>query len=224
MITISIPNPKGGVGKSNTSRNLARGFQKKGFRVALAETDKQGTLSSWRANNPDSDQPVVHVMCQSRELLQAREKLQDNYDILIIDGAANDPSVTHNLLKVADLALIVFQPSDDDMAAMGELIQLGLIAQQMNKGLPHIRLLLNRCNERSRLAKGVRADLKEESPFPLLSSSIPDSEHFKIAAKTGGTIYEAGSKAAAGKMAIERVVNEVVQLIESDEQVVHAQH
>ncbi len=59
MLIYAVVNPKGGVGKSNTSRNLARAFQKQGLDVLLGETDPQGTLREWRARADNSDQPNV---------------------------------------------------------------------------------------------------------------------------------------------------------------------
>ncbi|MCB1796919.1 MAG: AAA family ATPase [Candidatus Competibacteraceae bacterium] len=40
---IAILNPKGGTGKTTLSINLARAFQRSGFRVLIVDSDPQGT-------------------------------------------------------------------------------------------------------------------------------------------------------------------------------------
>jgi chromosome partitioning protein len=57
---ISVLGQKGGGGKSTLATNLARGLQRHGCDVLIADTDPQGTASEWATLHPEgSDLPPV---------------------------------------------------------------------------------------------------------------------------------------------------------------------
>ncbi|MEA3089473.1 MAG: chromosome partitioning protein [Caballeronia sp.] len=54
MTVIVVANPKGGVGKSTLSTNLAGYFAANGEWVALADLDKQQSAHGWLGLRPDT--------------------------------------------------------------------------------------------------------------------------------------------------------------------------
>ena len=54
MTVIVVANPKGGVGKSTLSTNLAGYFAAAGEWVALADLDKQQSAQAWLSLRPDT--------------------------------------------------------------------------------------------------------------------------------------------------------------------------
>lgn len=54
MTVIVVANPKGGVGKSTLSTNLAGYFAATGEWVALADLDKQQSAHAWLSLRPDT--------------------------------------------------------------------------------------------------------------------------------------------------------------------------
>lgn len=121
---IYVKNNKGGTGKSSISRNLAHGFTTKGFRTALVSgdsqndslillgkefTDKKG-LKYFSQYGEDikirirKDLDYYPLETNSigiglrKKLLKAFERLNKEYDIVIIDGA---PSKEDQLSKIA---------------------------------------------------------------------------------------------------------------------------
>lgn len=186
MLIVGIQNTKGGATKSTTSVNVARAFQKAGLSVALAETDPQGTLREWAADNPkaDNDQPPVIELRERADILSVRQhpRLAET-DLLIIDGVANGFREFAAVAKVADLVLIVTQPSPADIKPIGELVDL-------LEGKPvQAALLMTRTRKRDDLVDQVREALAG-FPYPVLNSTIRDLKGFRTTFGTGETVFE----------------------------------
>lgn len=187
---IAVVNPKGGVGKSNTCKNLSRGLQKKGFKVLLGDTDPQASLNEWRLTNPESDQPEVIVMANNTTLLSEIEKANNsNYDFFIIDGMAMDFRMTMNLMSVANLVLLPLQPSPDDTVFLSELVNLVELNRLKRKGQPAAAFLLNLVDARENLTGKVKEAL-ESLNLPILKSQIKRRSAFKNASAEGKTVYD----------------------------------
>jgi chromosome partitioning protein len=189
-IIIAVVNPKGGVGKSNTCKNLGRGLQKKGFEVLLGDTDPQASLNEWRLTDPDSDQPEVVVMANNNALLSEIAKANNNdLDFFIIDGMAMDFRMTMNLMGVANLVLLPLQPSPDDTVFLSELVNLVELNRLKRKGQPVAAFLLNLVDARENLTGKVKEALESLS-LPILKTYIKRRSAFKNASVEGKTVYD----------------------------------
>jgi len=62
MSVIAVANPKGGVGKTTVSLNLAVTLQHLGYSVALIDMDSQRSLSDWIQRRPTT---LPHLNCRS---------------------------------------------------------------------------------------------------------------------------------------------------------------
>jgi chromosome partitioning protein len=187
---VAVVNPKGGVGKSNTCKNLARGLQKKGHKVLLGDTDPQASLNEWRLTNPISNQPEVVTMSNNAALLTEIDKANSNdLDFFIIDGMAMDFRMTMNLMSVADLVVIPLQPSPDDAVFLGELVELVDLNRLKRKGQPVAAFLLNLVDSRENLTDLVMNALERLS-LPVLNTQINRRSAFKNASAEGLTVYD----------------------------------
>lgn len=186
MLIIGIQNTKGGATKSTTSVNMARAIQKAGLTVALGETDHQGTLREWAADNPnqDNDMPRVHELRERSDVLAVRQHPElAEIDVLIIDGVANGFREFAAVAKVADLMLIVTQPSPTDIKPIAELVDL-------LEGKPlKTALLMTRTRKRDDLVEQVREALSE-FPYPVLKNTIRDLKGFRTTFGMGQTVFE----------------------------------
>ncbi len=186
MLIIGIQNTKGGATKSTTSVNLARAFQKAGLATALAETDPQGTLREWAADNPnpDDNQPPVYELRERSDILGVRQmpELQD-IDVLVIDGLAQGFREFMAVSKVADLIVIVTQPSPADIKPIGELVDA-------LEGKPvKTAFLMTRTKKKDKLVEEVREALSE-FPYPVLQNTIRDLKGFRTTFGVGQTVFE----------------------------------
>jgi len=190
MQIIAVVNPKGGVGKSNTCKNLARGLQLQGHPVLLGDTDPQASLNEWRLTDPGSDQPEVVTMANNTVLLAEIDKAHKaGLDYFVIDGMAMDFRMTMNLMGVADLVLIPLQPSPDDAVFLQELVELVSLNRLKRQGRPAAAFLLNLVDPRENLTEMVMEALEPLS-LPVLATQIKRRSAFKNASAEGKTVYD----------------------------------
>ncbi len=211
---VAVVNPKGGVGKSNTCKNLSRGLQKMGFKVLLGDTDPQASLNEWRLTDPDSDQPEVVIMANNTALLSEIDKANTNHlDFFIIDGMAMDFRMTMNLMGVANLVLLPLQPSPDDTVFLSELVNLVELNRLKRNGQPVAAFLLNLVDARENLTGRVKEALDDLS-LPILKTFIKRRSAFKNASAEGKTVYDKkGEDYQACIAMFDELIAEILELL-----------
>lgn len=211
MLVIGIQNTKGGATKSTTSVNLARAFQLMGYSVGLGETDPQGTLREWYADNQTqpNDQPKVIQLLERDAILSIRESSETaGLDILIVDGAANGFAPFISLTKVADFIVVVAQPTPADVKPLGELVDI-----LESKEVP-AAFLLTRAKKGVALVDQIRS-LLGQFPFPVMNSTIRDLVGFQTSFGVGHTVFEYRDY-KAGQEDMNAVANEIIELLKAN--------
>jgi chromosome partitioning protein len=117
MRTITFATQKGGPGKSTLAIGLAVAAMELGERVYLLDTDRQGTIASWRGRR-SLPEPGVEWVGDGYELQRSLRRLANKgCTLAIIDTpGTNDISITA-ALRAADLCLIPARPSVADIVA-----------------------------------------------------------------------------------------------------------
>lgn len=176
MTIISILNPKGGVGKSNTSRTLARGLNLKNKKTVLVETDPQNSLQAWRRISTNDFKKMMPKVIGFNEINNQSKS------IYVIDGLAANVSQTKIIADKSDIIIIPTQASPDDFIQLGELLSL------VNETNAIIYLLLTRTRKNSKLVKKA-INVFSENKLNYLGA-IRESEEIKQAAEKGLTAFE----------------------------------
>jgi len=117
MRTIVLATQKGGSGKSTLAIGLAVAAMDDKHRVALVETDQQGTVSSWgrRRTLPE---PRIERAGSSIEIERAlRQAERTDVTLALVDTPATNNALTASAIGVADLCLIPARPSPADIEA-----------------------------------------------------------------------------------------------------------
>nr|CAH8250106.1 Iron-sulfur cluster carrier protein [Enterobacter mori] len=144
---IAILNGKGGVGKTTSTINIATAIQRKGFSVAVVDTDPQGSISNWF----DEEKCAFDLTeaASEKEVYQVRKSLK-SYDYVIIDGAAAISAISSAAVMVSDLVVIPVTPSPLDFAACGAILAVIEARQDLQpvearflitKKIPHSKML-----------------------------------------------------------------------------------
>ena len=167
-MVILFANTKGGIGKSVLTVHLAVWLFERGFRVAVLDTDKQGTSSKWLAEGKFG--PTVCVAQTMEEIETAVGELRKDHEIIVIDipGTDSDASQTSTLLS--DLAIVPLKPSGCDLWAIKDGLKWIKFSQKMRKK-PEAFIVLNGTRKRSKKVRRYREALSKTS-IPVASADI----------------------------------------------------
>ena len=117
MRTIVLATQKGGSGKSTLTIGLAVAAMEDAQRVAVIETDPQGTVSNW-ARRRTSPEPRIDCAGSRSEIERALLALNHNgFMLAVIDTPATNNDVSASAIGAADLCLIPARPSPADIEA-----------------------------------------------------------------------------------------------------------
>jgi len=117
-----VSSPKGGVGKTGFSRNLAVAAALDGLSVGTVDLDKQRSLSKWWSRRPDQAITIAHYGAELNDADQVLSQVT-GHDIVIIDtptAVEEYPEQVKYLILGADFILVPTQPSIDDTESVIE--------------------------------------------------------------------------------------------------------
>ncbi len=114
MPIVVVANPKGGVGKSTLSTNVAGYFARQGHHVMLGDIDRQQSSALWLKLRPTQARPI-HTWDISHDLI-ARPPKEATHVVL------DTPAGLHgwrfkDVLKLANKVIVPLQPSIFDIYA-----------------------------------------------------------------------------------------------------------
>ena len=130
MPVIVVANPKGGVGKTTLSTNLAGYFASRGKSVMLGDVDRQQSSKTWLGLRP-AGLPKIASWEVSRDEIVRPPK--GTTHIVLDTPAGLHGKRLDEVLKLADKVLIPLQPSIFDIHATHEFIT-DLLANRRNAG------------------------------------------------------------------------------------------
>lgn len=154
---ITVAQQKGGAGKTTLAVNLATTLLRQGQRVALLDTDPQGSLGRWFMTRRETLGAAGLEFSTSSAwgVSYEVEKLRKQVDVIIIDTPPKVDSDLRPALREADVILVPIAASLVDLWATEGVLDL---ARREGK---RPKLVLNRVRGGTRLDAEVRAAAAE---------------------------------------------------------------
>ena len=191
---VAVAQQKGGSGKSTIAANLAAVLAGGGRRVALLDTDPQGSVTRWheerrrrgdgRATSLFFDHP------SGWRVPTALDRLRRQQDLIVLDTPPHAGTDAKLAIRAADLVLMPLQPSPADLWASEGTRRLA--AEERRP----LRALLNRVPARGKMRDRVAAALAEQE-VALLEQSLGNRAQFGAAFLEGLSVAEAAPRSTA---------------------------
>lgn len=126
MMTISVVNRKGGVGKTTLATNLAAVAHVRGRRTLVLDLDRQGSAFDWySAREAKSRLDGLGVARADKALsLPKFRELSHGYDLVVCDGPPRLSDVTRAAAVAADVTLVPIRAGAFDWWASAETLEL----------------------------------------------------------------------------------------------------
>lgn len=217
MIVISLLNPKGGSGKTTIATNLASSFHRQGKRVLLVDSDPQGSARDWHAVRDDN--PITLVALDRPNNLKNLANVTQNYDLVLVDGAAKLEDMIAAAIKVSDIVLIPVQPSPYDIWAASDLVDLITTRQEVMEGKPKAAFIISRAVTNTKLGGEVSTAVREYG-LPVFQSGTIQRQVYPRTASEGFTVFDADNKQAIDE--INAIASEIVAFNENNLAKAHA--
>lgn len=161
---ITLATSKGGVGKSTLARNLAAYWLNIGQKVAIIDSDPQGSIIGRHDTNGELKELTV-IAEPEESVAQLVDEIKEKYTHIIIDTGGFRNRTTIRALIKADLAIIPLKASADDVAGAlethGLICELNKTPERMSSPIKY-RMILTMTQTGTVIAKHVRSELENK--------------------------------------------------------------
>ncbi len=213
MKIIGFINSKGGVGKSTIACNVAVEVALEGLKPLLIDSDIQGSSTAFRATRELDDIKAVSITTPT-----IHKDLQsfNGFDIAIIDSGGRDTAVFRSAIMSCDLLVIPTNPSQYDVWACGDCIQV-LKEARAYKDIPAY-FVLNQLIPNTIVSKEATEALNEFSgDVKLLSSTLTSRVAFKNSIPYGKGVSENEPEGKAS-VEIKNLYKEIKELLNENKE------
>jgi chromosome partitioning protein len=183
MPVIVVANPKGGVGKSTLSTNIAGFFASRGHAVMLGDADRQQSSRLWLGLRPAAARPIG-TWDISADMIAKPPKGTTH---VVLDTPAGLHGWRFNdVLKMADKVIVPLQPSVFDIFATRAF--LDELARNKHGDRFQVALVGMRVHART-LASGKLQEFVDALSVPMLSC-LRDTQNYVHLAAQGLTLFD----------------------------------
>ena len=182
---ITIAQQKGGSGKTTLALNLAIEAVYRGRKVAVVDTDPQGSLGRWfmtrleHNGTPDLELATASAWGVAYEV----SKLAQNFDLVVIDTPPKADSDLRPALRVADLVIVPVAASHVDLWATEGVLDLA--RREKRPAL----ITLNRIKSNTRLGQEIAVSA-EQLDASLATATLANRVAYAEAPGLGKAVRE----------------------------------
>ena len=153
---------------------------------------------------------LVGVEDREFRLLNALNKIKEEYDYIIIDGPPSLGLLTINSLVAADEVIIPVQSEYFALEGLSQLLEtIGLVQANLKPELGIMGAVITMFDSRNRLSTSVMNELYQYFPNKIFRSIIPRSVRLAEAPSYGRSIFHYDPKSKGGR-AYEKLAREII--------------
>ena len=153
---ITVAQQKGGAGKTTLAANLAVSLSRMGQRVALLDTDPQGSLGRWFLARREAGDPGLSFSTASAWGVSYEcDKLRGEMDFVIVDTPPKIDSDLKPAIRESDLVIVPVSASQVDVWATEGVLDLA------TREKAEVMVVLNRAKSGTKVADAVDAALRD---------------------------------------------------------------
>ncbi len=194
MPVVVVANPKGGVGKSTLSTQIAGYFASRGHRVMLGDADRQHSSRLWLSLRPDTAHPISSWEIDRDEMAKPPK---GTTHVVLDTPAGLRGKRLKEVLKLAHKVVVPLQPSVFDIFATRDF--LDELAQSSHAAKTRIGIVGMRVDERTRAADQLR-NFVESTGLPVLSY-VRDTQNYIQLIARGLTVFDLAPERVARDLA-----------------------
>lgn len=183
MPIVVVANPKGGVGKSTLSTNVAGYFARKGHAVMLGDADRQQSSALWLKLRPPEARPI-QTWDVSKDLIARPPK--DVTHVVLDTPAGLHGKLFKEVLKLADKVLVPLQPSIFDIYATRAFIDE--LAESRRAGELQVGIVGMRVDMRT-ISADKLGEFVTSLGLPVLGA-LRDTQNYVHLAARGLTLFD----------------------------------
>ena len=185
MKSVVVMNPKGGVGKSTLSTNIAGYFATRKHKVLLGDTDIQQSSRKWLSIRPQT-LPEIQTWDHHADLVITAKPPADTTHLVIDTAASVSGWRLDKLIDRADKIVVPLQPNFFDIQATYEFIQF--LKNKGPKQQEKVQVIAMRVNPRTK-AWHQLMDFADKMNIFLLTY-IRDTQNYGKFSSQGTTLFD----------------------------------
>lgn len=194
MPVIVVANPKGGVGKSTLSSQIAGYFASQNHRVMLGDADRQQSSKLWLSLRPNTVRQITSWEVDRDNIVKPPK---GTTHVVLDTPAGLRGKRLKDILKLAHKVVVPLQPSVFDIFATKDF--LDELAASSHATHTQIAIVGMRVDERTRAAEQLRTFV-ESSGLPVLSY-VRDTQNYIQLAARGLTVFDLAPERVARDLA-----------------------
>lgn len=185
MPIVLVANPKGGVGKSTLSTNIAGLYASKGFNVMLGDTDRQQSARHWLNLRPESVRKIQTWEIDADNIARPPKGVSH----VVLDS----PAGVHGwrlkeLLRMVNKVVVPLQPSMFDILATQQFLQELREEKLVRHHEVDVAVIGMRVDARTRAAEQLHRFV-DQLGLPVLSY-LRDTQNYVQLAAHGLTLFD----------------------------------